>query len=262
MRMRLHPFTLVVNSSGAAVAVCATLAFACAALAQNKFVMDENQFNGWLFQGSGQAPKGESEVTLMVEAIDRSCHLTAEQKEKLRLAGHGDYSRFDQKVNDLRSECIGKTYDQNEMQELYQKFQPLTEQYRSGMLGSTSLFAKVVNRVLTPEQREEHEAAEAERRKTRHAAKVRLFVAILEQSCPMKASQRDALVELLLKETRPALRSSEYDWYVVVVQAGRIPDSKLKPILDQAQLTYVKKITGKARGMEATLKHVGVLPKN
>ena len=103
---------------------------------------------------------------------------------------------------------------------------------------------------LTPEQREEYEAAEAERRKSRHAAKVRLFVAILEQSCPLKSTQRDAMVELLLKETRPALRSSEYDWYVVIVQAAKIPDSKLKPILDQAQLTYVKKITGQARGME------------
>ena len=119
------------------------------------------------------------------------------------------------------------------------------------MLGPNSLFAKVVHRVLTPEQREEYEAAEAERRKTRHAAKVRLFVAILEQSCPLKSSQRDALVDLLLKETQPALRSSEYDWYVVIVQAAKIPDSKLKPILDKAQMTFVKKITGQARGMEA-----------
>jgi hypothetical protein len=226
-----------------------------------QFIMDENQFNGWLYQGSGQAPVEDSEVTLVVEAIDRSCHLNAEQQEKLRLAGHGDYARFEQKVNDLRSECIGKTYNQNTMQELYQKFQPLTQQYQAGMLGPSSLFAKVVHRVLTPEQTEEYEAAEAERRKTRHAAKVRLFVAILDQSCPMKASQRDAMVDLLLKETRPALRSSQYDWYVVMVQAARIPDSKLKPILDQSQMTYFKKITVQVRGMEAMLKQMGVLPK-
>jgi hypothetical protein len=229
--------------------------------AQNKFVMDENNFNAWLFQGTGQVPNQESEVTLMVEAIDRTCHLSTEQKAKLRLAGHGDYARFDQKVNDLRSECVGKTYDQKEIQELYQKFQPLTQQYQAGMLGASSLFEKVVHQTLTPEQREEFEAAEAERSKTRHAAKVRLFVALLEQSCPLKSSQRDAMVELLLKETRPALRSSEYDWYVIVVQAAKIPDSELKPILDQAQLKYVKKITGQARGMEAMLRQMGVLPK-
>jgi hypothetical protein len=221
--------------------------------------MDDRQFNGWLFQRTGQAPDEDSEITLMVEAIDRTCHLSAEQREKLLLAGHGDYARFEQKVNDLRSECVGKTYDQTEMQTLYQKFQPLREQYQAGMLGPTSLFAKVVNRALTPEQQEEYEAAEAERRKTRHEAKVRLFVALLEQSCPLKSSQRDAFVDLLLKETRPALRSSDYDWYVVIVQVAKIPDSKLKPILDPLQLTYVKKIAAQARGMEGRLRQLGVL---
>jgi len=255
--MKTRLLTFLLNSTTVALVASA---FALSTV-RAQFIMDDNQFNGWLYQGSGQAPNEESEVTLMVEAIDRSCHLTAEQKDKLRLAGHGDYARFEQKVNDLRSECVGKTYDQNEMQALYQKFQPLTQQYQTGMLGSTSLFAKVVHRVLTPEQTEEYEAAEAERRKTRHAAKVRLFVAILDQSCPMKASQRDAMVNLLLKETQPALRSSQYDWYVVMVQAARIPDSKLKPILDQAQMTYFKKITVQVRGMEAMLKQMGVLPK-
>jgi hypothetical protein len=259
MRTRLLKLSLIWTT--AALVVWILVFPAVCAHAQGKFVMDENNFNGWLFQGTAQVPNEESEVTLMVEAIDRTCHLTAEQKDKLRLAGHGDYARFDQKVNDLRSECIGKTYDQKEIQELYQKFQPLTQQYQAGMLGADSLFSKVVNQLLAPEQREEYEAAEAERRKTRHAAKVRLFVAILEQSCPLKASQRDAMVDLLLKETQPALRSSEYDWYVVIVQAAKIPDSKLKPILDQAQMTYVKKITGQARGMEAMLRQMGVLPR-
>jgi hypothetical protein len=223
--------------------------------------MDDNQFNGWLYQSTGQAPDKDSEITLMVEAMDRSCHLTAPQKEKLRLAGVGDFARFDEKVNDLRAECVGKSYDQNEIQELYQKFQPLTQQYQSGMLGPSSLFAKVVQQSLTPEQREEYDSAEAERRKARHAAKVRLFVAILEQNCPLKASQRDAMVDLLLKETRPALRSSEYDWYVVIVQAAKIPDAKWNPILDKAQLAYVKKITGQARGIEGHLRQIGVLPR-
>jgi hypothetical protein len=259
MRLRLPIFVL--NLSAPALIVCVLALCADPVRAQNKFVMDDNQFNGWLYQGTGQKPEEESEITLMIEAIDRSCHLTAMQKEKLRLAGHGDYARFEQKVTDLRDECVGKTYEQNQINELYQKFQPLTAQYQAGMLGPTSLFAKVLHQALTPEQREEYEAAEAERRKARHAAKVRLFVALLEQSCPMKSNQRDAMVDLLLKETRPALRSSEYDWYVLIVQAAKVPDSKWKPILDQAQLAFVKKITLQARGMEPTLKQMGVLPK-
>jgi hypothetical protein len=237
------------------------LGFGAKSASAQKFVMDDNQFNQWLYQGNGQAADRDSEITMMVESMDRACHITEEQRAKLHLAGLGDYSRFEQKVNDLRAECVGKSYDQNQINEIYQKFQPLTQQYQAGMLGPGSIFSKVVNRTLNPEQHEEYEAAEAERRKTRHAAKVRLFVALLEQSCPLKASQRDGLVDLLLKDTRPALRNSEYDWYVVIVQAGKLPESKLKPILDRSQLAYFKKITANARGMEGMLRQQGILPR-
>src|SRR3954451_5772342 len=111
MRTRLTTYLLGWTTASLAVwSLALPTDYACA---QNKFVMDENNFNAWLYQGNRQAPDQESETTLMVEAIDRSCHLTAEQKEKLRLGGQGDYARFEQKVNDLRSECIGKSYDQN-----------------------------------------------------------------------------------------------------------------------------------------------------
>jgi hypothetical protein len=235
--------------------------FVCPLGAQNRWVMDENQFNQWVFQESGKGVDEDSEITLMVEAIDRACHLSPVQKEKIQLGARGDYARFKEEVDDLRAEFVGKTYDQNDMNTVWQKISPVQQKYQAGLLGDKSLFSKVLQTTLSPEQREEYEAAQAERRKAKHAAKVRLFVAMLDQSCPMKATQRDAMVDLLLKETKPALRKSEYDWYVVVVQVAKLPDSKLTSILDAAQLKYVKKITVRGQGMEAHLKRVGVLPK-
>jgi len=41
---------------------------------------------------------------------------------------------------------------------------------------------------------------------------------------------------------------------------AKIPDSKLNPILDQAQLTFVKKVTAQGRGMEARLRQMGFNP--
>src|SRR5437773_240281 len=101
------------SAVAAVLAVCAAVCSTDPAHAQNKFVMDDNQFNQWLYQGNGQTADEESEITLMVESIDRSCHLNDAQKTELRLAAHGDYARFNQKVEDLRSECVGKSYDQN-----------------------------------------------------------------------------------------------------------------------------------------------------
>jgi hypothetical protein len=228
---------------------------------QNRWVMDDNQFNQWVFNENGGGLDEDSEVTLMVESIDRACHLTPAQKEKIQLGAHGDYARFKEEIDELRAEFVGKAYDQNDMNKIWQKISPVQQKYQAGLLGEKSLFAKVVQTTLTPEQHEEFDAAQAERRKAKHAAKVRLFVAMLDQSCPMKASQRDAFVELLLKDTKPALRTSEYDWYVVIVQVAKLPDKKLTPILDSAQLKFVKKVAARGRGMEAHLIRLGVLPK-
>ena len=85
MSTRLPIFVL--NLAKPALAMCAIVLCVGSAHAQNKFVMDDNQFNGWLYQGSGQVPDEDSEVTLMVEAMHRSCHLTVEQEEKLRHCG-------------------------------------------------------------------------------------------------------------------------------------------------------------------------------
>ena len=244
----------------ATFAACAT-GISVPAWSQGRFVMDDNQFNQWVFSGSGKQLDEGSEISLALEALDRTCHLNDSQKEKLRLAGRGDYARFEQQIEQLRSELVGKSYDQNEISKMYQRIQPLTARYQAGLLGDESLFSKVAHSSLSPEQQEQHEAAQLERRQARHNAKVRLFVAMFEQSCPMTATQRDSLVELLLKETRPANRASEYDWYVVVIQVGKIPDEKLNIILDDAQLTFLRKSNQQARAMERHLQQIGVLPK-
>jgi hypothetical protein len=230
-------------------------------IVNNQFVMDENQFNQWLYRGTRSGIDEESEVKLMIESVDRSCHLNDSQKEKLRLAAQGDYARFKDEIDELRNQYVGKSFDQNEIGRIYEKIQPYTTRYQAGLLGESSLFSKVFHRMLTPEQREEYESALAERNKARHAAKVRLFVAIFDQSCPMKAAQREAMVDLLLKETRPPLRISEYDWYVVVIQVAKIPEEKVKAILDEAQMRCFKKVTQQVGGMEMHLKQIGVLPK-
>jgi hypothetical protein len=243
-----------------ALAVCAVLHFAATSGAQNRWVMDDNQFNQWVYRNNGQVMDEDTEVALMVESIDRVCHLSDEQKEKLRLAGHGDYARFRMEIDELRTKYVGKDYDPNDIGKIYQEIQPFTSRYQAGLLGESSLFIKVAHRMITPSQRAEFDAAQADRRKARHAAKVRLFVALLEDRCPLKSDQRKALVELLLKETRPPLRPSEYDWYVLTVQAAKIPEPRLVAILDPAQMRYFKKVTQQAMGIEGHLKQLGVMP--
>jgi hypothetical protein len=121
------------------------------------------------------------------------------------------------------------------------------------------LFSKVVRGALSPEQLAGYDAAEMDRLQARHAAQVKLFIAVLERRCPLTDEQRNALVALLLAETRPPLRSSQYDMYVVSVQAAKIARDNFTAILDEAQFRVLDKSLQQARGLERHLKQQGVL---
>jgi hypothetical protein len=226
---------------------------------EEQFVLNEQTFNQWLYNASQGTFDSESELTLTIEAVDRTCGLSTEQKEKLRLAGRGDYARFEQQVDQLRVKFVGKSYAQNEIGEIYQKVQPLGAAYQAGLLGETSLFAKVLARSLTREQAEDFSQLEARRRQARFAAKVGLFVAAIERSCPFSDQQRSALVDLLVAETKAPRRFGQYDWYVVLYEAGKIPNEKYQQILDEAQMRQFERVLQQGRGMAHFLRQQKIL---
>jgi Spy/CpxP family protein refolding chaperone len=233
-------------------------AVACKASAQD-FTLDESQFNQWLYGRNVSDNQMESHYKLAVEAVDRACDLSDEQMAKLRLAARGDFARFERDVQRLREEVVGKTYDQNKIGEVYQQIQPLTKRYREGLLGRSSLFYKVARATFTPEQMANFDEAEAEKRKARHMASVRLFVAKLERRCPMDNAQRTRLVDLFVAETDPPLISSQFDMYVVPAQADRIPQERFRAILDDDQFKMLEISLQQGRGFRQHLIQEGVL---
>ncbi|MEX2168380.1 MAG: hypothetical protein WD851_03645 [Pirellulales bacterium] len=239
--------------------VCAVLSFASASPAQNQFDLNDEMFNQWLY-GNSKPLDVASEISAEIEGVDRVCSLSPEQKAKLKLAGRGDEVRFSERVDELRARLAGKSYDQNEINEIYLQIQPLAQEYRAGVLGKSSLFYKVLNRTLEPQQQEVFQRVQAERRAARHAARIGLYIAQLERGCPLTHEQRTALQELLHKETRPASQASEYDAYVLMFQASKIPEERFETFLDEAQLRMVKQQFQQGRGMEQFLKQQGLLP--
>jgi hypothetical protein len=228
-------------------------------IVEERFELNEQTFNQWLFNARQGSFDSESELTLTLEAVDRVCGLSPPQKEKLRLAGRGDFARFEQRVDELRTKFVGKKYGQNEIGEIFQKVQPLGAAYQAGLLGESSLFAKVLAQSLSREQAEEYERLEAQRRQKRYAAKVRLFVAAMERSCPLSDKQRRALVELLIAETKLPKRFGQYDCYVVMCQAGKIPDEKYGQILDEAQMRQLQQMLQHAQGIAQFLRQQKIL---
>ena len=229
-------------------------------IVDNGFQLDENQFRQWVYGSNRVDLNAQSEIEVAVRAVDLACGLTDEQREKLRLAGRGDFARFEERVDEMRAKYVGKMHEQNEIGRIHQEIQPLNVAYQSGLLGPSSLFAKVLAGMLTPEQLTEYAADETARVQARHEAKVKLYVAMLERRCPMTDVQRSALVELLVAETRPPTRKSSLDQYVVLVQAASIPAEKYLAILDEEQYRVVSKTFAQVRGLEQHLRQQGVLP--
>jgi hypothetical protein len=256
---RIKPISLVEFSMMAIVTVVSWIGGLQAVTAQNHFTLDESQFDAWLYGNSNRVDDVDSQITLAIEGVDHVCHLTGAQSDKLRLAGQGDYSRFDRQADELRSELVGTTYNQNEIGDVYQKVRPLATTYQAGLLGRSSLFAKVIRSTLTPEQTGEYAAAEKERLKANHAAQVKLFVAMLERGCPLTSAQRTRLVELLRSETKPALRSGQYDQYVIPAQCSAIKEEKFTAILDEAQFRVLNKTLQQGRGLRRQLVQQGIL---
>ena len=262
MIRNLHLFLTrdaIVSSIAMAIVIGTIIGTASSTCAQRFEVTDE-QFDQWIYSGNRDNSSADVEISLAIEAVDRVCHLTHDQQDKLQLAGRGDFVRFQQRADELRAQYVGKTYDQNDLGKVFEKLQPLINSYRAGLLGRSSLFSKVVHRTLTPEQLQEYEGVEAERLRQRHENKVKLFVAAFGQSCPLTDTQRSAIVELLRSETRPPKRVSQYDWYVVLAQAAKIPDEKFAAILDPAQMRLLKKSLERGRGMAGFLKQQDILP--
>ena len=226
-------------------------------------VMALPDFDQWAFGGKTRDQLErlfESQLALQVDAINRACELSAAQREKLQLAGEGDQKRLSRAIEQFRDRFREAGHDQQKAANVVGEAQTLQMTIQDGVYDDSSLFQKVLRQTLNREQAVRYEQQERERRKFRYEAKIEMVLATLENSIPLRAEQRQRLVKLLLDETEPPKKFGQYDFYVVLFQAGKLGEAKLKPILDDAQWQSFKKVFDQGRGLEQFLKGQGYLP--
>jgi len=230
------------------------------------FQVTDETFNQWVFGSSRNASQGrkriEALLTLQVESVERACELSDAQKGKLRLAGRGDMKRFFVSVEEVRKKAREIKNDQNKFNQIWQDIQPLQTKLNSGFFDDVSLFYKVLKRTLDAAQSAEYEQREMKRRKFRYETKIGLAVVMLENGMPLRDEQRQKLMKLLVEETEPPKKfgQPQYDYYVVMLQAAKLPESKVRPIFDDAQWRALSQQFAQAKGMEPNLRRSGILP--
>ncbi|MCH5376048.1 MAG: hypothetical protein JJ992_18925, partial [Planctomycetes bacterium] len=178
----------------------------------------------------------------------------------LRLAAEGDVKRFLDEVQKAREKFRAVRHDQNNFGQVWQDIQPLQAKFNSEFFDDSSLFRKVLANTLDSDQWKLYEQRESERRRFRYEANIALAVATLEDGVPLRDQQRQQLVALLLAETEPPEKYGQYDYYVVLYKAAKLPEEKLKPIFDEAQWRALTLTFTQAKGMQAFLRRGGFIP--
>ena len=199
-------------------------------------------------------------LALRLDEVDRACAPTEAQKEKLRLAARGDVKRFQNVYEETRKAFQLAKDDQNKFMEFQQvAILPIRKLVAGGLFGTGSFFGKSLKSTLTADQYPRLAGAELDRRRFRYRARLELLARMMEDSLGLTDEQHRRLVDVLAAETKPPERPHQYDFYLALYRAGRVPEEKLRPIFDDAQWRVVSQQLAMAKGYEQFLKQQGLL---
>ena len=227
------------------------------------FEMTNQQFDSWLTNGTGMngSPKDhlESALALQIKQLDLICNFSDQQRQKLELAGSGDVSRFMRRVDVVRRELVGKTYNHNDINEPWQRVQPLSQEWQRGVLGNDSLFGRVLSGIMNDEQAETYDRLLTERWNRQFNAAVKVAIASIEQNVPLTRTQRQELVKVFEPTPRPESGDRQYLRYLVLYQLASVPKDELADILDDAQIDALDHFRNQGKQMEHFLRQRGLL---
>jgi hypothetical protein len=177
----------------------------------------------------------ETRLARRVDYLRRAGELSDEQTKKLHAAGQGDFKRFFDRVAEARR-GLGSIDDLRALAAAAARAgRPLDEERTALESADGPIFAKALARTLAEGQRSALEKDADDRRIFRHRAAVRWTTVLLARSLGLLDDQRRRLESLLLEETRPPASFDSSDYGIVMSQASRIPEARIRPILDDLQ---------------------------
>ncbi|MDB5345908.1 MAG: hypothetical protein JWP89_4285 [Schlesneria sp.] len=232
-------------------------------VANPAFMIDESNFDQWIFQGSGTATAGRARINshlkLKLDELKKTCDLTELQRKKLALAAQGDMKRFFDQVEVLRKKFLAVRNDQNAFNELWQEIHPLQQKQQAGLFNENSMFQKALRSTLNEEQQQRYQKVTDERRRFRYRASIQTSLVLISDTVALKDDQHKAIAKLLLEETALPLRFGQQDQQVVLYGLSKLPSAKLKAILTDRQWKLMQPQLTQGQAMEQFLAQNGFI---
>ncbi len=226
--------------------------------------VNPDQIDQWVFNRWGGAVVAKShldaDLTLRIDDLYRACSLTQLQMKKLKLAGHGDIKRYYDRVDDLKRKYVSSAgAPNNNWNNIWQEMQPLQMELNTGFFGENSIFVKTIKKTLTDDQAQRYDDLMRRRSVERQRATVEWFIVHIDKALGLTEDERTRLAELLITETPPPNRYGQGDFWYLMYQMSRLPEAKIKSIVDEPQWRLLSRQFAQARGMEPWLRTNGII---
>lgn len=222
-----------------------------------------SQFDSWVYHEhktrDGARAKLESRLQLEVEELVRVGGLGDAEREKLLLVGRGDIARFEERVDAVRRRFVASRTNDERYGDIWQQIQPLQRDLLFGIFGEDSLLRRSLRQMLSAEQAALCEGSIHDRKAFLYRARIEWTVAMLDNAMMLRDDQRQKFVDVLLKSTKPPRRLGEHDHYVILWQASRLGEEKLKPLFDEFQWKVLHQQFANLEGIERHLRKTGSL---
>lgn len=195
-----------------------------------------------------------------VDSLARTYRLSEAHQKKLLLAGQGDIKRYFDSVETTWVKLDQFADDPEETREALTEIERLGRIYPSGMFKKGSFFAKTLDKILSDTQTADQKQEILQRHQRRFRATVTWVAGTMTLTMKLSERQRRQLERVLIEETRAPRSFGSHDYYGLIFQASRIPETKLKPIFDDDQWQTLTGQFQAVKRMEQELKDGGFIP--
>src|SRR5262249_29114377 len=171
----------------------------------------------------------------------------------------GDIKRYFDRVEDVKRKYTSVAGNPQVNNNIWQDMQPLQLELNAGLFGDASIFVKTIKSTLDTDQAKRYDELMHRRAAERARVTIAWFVVHIDKALGLSELQRTRLVELLATETAPPERYGQADFWFLMFQMTRLPEAKIKAILDEPQWRLLSRQFNQARGMEPWLRSNGLI---
>ena len=228
----------------------------------NRVVPELSVFDHFVFgtDAGSERHQIEDSIKARIKELGITYGLTESQLTTLTLAAGLELQHFLRDVDNARQNFEPSRNGTDDIRMKTLVIRELNEK-RKKLFETDSFFSKVAAKVITADQRANHQAAIQSELDIWHRSNIDSAIQEIDRQVDLRVSQQVALIGLLLRETQPTNGFRHFDDMVVKYRLSQISENRLKPLFDEDQWPRVSRVLDEFREFRTLLIRHGLIEK-